>query len=781
MSINNLQAVKDAVDLYNKATDLFNHRLYYNAASIIFNAIDNYNSMNPDKYCVCRYIVILFRLGALSKKSKINKEYINVSLFEKYINALNVNNYTDVILFYRGFCSRVKKDNDTAIKIFNEAIDLIKNNETSEGELLDIIYNALGATQMVDRKYNDAMNSFNNSITNLDNKRNFPNPYNNLGDAYTILRMYSKAEEEYKRAINAAEEWAEPHDGLGNLFKQANEKNDEKAIGQYNMAIKKSNAAYLKHGRESSDWAQPYHKLGDIYYEQKKYIDANRMYKNAIKRYKKNECEKEYKFYLSEIIKKQDFIKKVSKIKGEKFNDINDRIIHEVVINTREYDSEIVRKKKKQSAFYYHGYHLESEHEFTFEVLRKWNSFTPIINSSSKGGGYFIKYKPIIKNESSIKNELEPIGIVIDPGFDFIDNFIEAGHHFKEIDYVMITHAHNDHTADIESILNVLTKYNDNLKGSKDDIIAGSIRAHTMKYENISIGKNIDDELEKIIEQKFNEERKKITFYFTRSVYAKYAGFFELKDKTHYRIKIVDSELANEIQFQNKKEIINNLSVSVIKAKHNDVVSDDTSVGFCFKINNFALICTGDTGFFDDNETGCSGIKESYEKLQDELKERKINNVILVANIGGFQNSEENYLPESEENEKKEREKYYYKNHLGRIEIAHLVNIIEPKVCIISEFGEEYNNFRKNIADVFTNAFNKTNYKTIFIPADIGLKITSDLNVNVVSEMDENNNIKNYKYVEYKMVDTNEKNGKIDYFLKDEFDKNAIEDCMNKN
>lgn len=86
-----------------------------------------------------------------------------------------------------------------------------------------------------------------------------------------------------------------------------------------------------------------------------------------------------------------------------------------------------------------------------FQVLRRWNSYTPIINSR-RGGGYFLR--------------VDGVGIVIDPGFNFIKNYRESGNYFRDIDIVLISHAHDDHTADMESILNLQYRFNKQLKNT---------------------------------------------------------------------------------------------------------------------------------------------------------------------------------------------------------------------------------------------------------------------------------------------------------------------------
>jgi ribonuclease BN (tRNA processing enzyme) len=55
-----------------------------------------------------------------------------------------------------------------------------------------------------------------------------------------------------------------------------------------------------------------------------------------------------------------------------------------------------------------------------------------------RGGGYFLKW--------------QGKGIVVDPGFDFLRNFHDAGYHGREIDAVIVTHNHADHNDDLRSI-----------------------------------------------------------------------------------------------------------------------------------------------------------------------------------------------------------------------------------------------------------------------------------------------------------------------------------------
>jgi glyoxylase-like metal-dependent hydrolase (beta-lactamase superfamily II) len=94
-----------------------------------------------------------------------------------------------------------------------------------------------------------------------------------------------------------------------------------------------------------------------------------------------------------------------------------------------------------------------------FLCMQRWNSYTPMIDAGraheSKGGGYFIK--------------TSKIGIVIDPGFNFIENFINLGYSFNDITHIVISHSHNDHTTDLETLLTLLHQYNKAILGNNDD------------------------------------------------------------------------------------------------------------------------------------------------------------------------------------------------------------------------------------------------------------------------------------------------------------------------
>lgn len=75
-------------------------------------------------------------------------------------------------------------------------------------------------------------------------------------------------------------------------------------------------------------------------------------------------------------------------------------------------------------------------------VLRGWSSSVTLLegvqNRQWVGGGIFVRWKGQ--------------GLVVDPGFDFIDNFHDAGFHICEVHAVAVSHDHPDHNGDLRSL-----------------------------------------------------------------------------------------------------------------------------------------------------------------------------------------------------------------------------------------------------------------------------------------------------------------------------------------
>lgn len=86
-----------------------------------------------------------------------------------------------------------------------------------------------------------------------------------------------------------------------------------------------------------------------------------------------------------------------------------------------------------------------------FVVLRRWQSFNPKIPRAPgmvvPGGGYYLCWRGK--------------GIVIDPGYDFIQNFYDEGFSIEDIDAIVVTHSHPDHDDDLSSLITLVREWND--------------------------------------------------------------------------------------------------------------------------------------------------------------------------------------------------------------------------------------------------------------------------------------------------------------------------------
>lgn len=276
----------------------------------------------------------------------------------------------------------------------------------------------------------------------------------------------------------------------------------------------------------------------------------------------------------------------------------------------------------------------------------------------------------------------------------------------------------------MESILTLLHKYNDLIKGLDDKTREYTILSEIAKKRKIPIEDVLDEEVERVFIK--SKRRKVLDIYMTKSTFKKYSGMFDLFNSNYYNIHIVEDGY--------KKTLTHNTRFGVIAAKHNDILSDRDSVGFIIYFDGVSLIYTGDTGWNPH-------INNAYVNL---YRREKSKYRILVAHLGGFKKYEDNYLLESK------RTSSFYKNHLGRLGLAKLNSTLKPDLCIISEFGEELKESRIDLSEIYQTAF-KDDIK--FIPADIGLKIdVTNKMVQAITDIDVDKKKINYTYVNPKKI-----------------------------
>ncbi|MBF0538520.1 MAG: tetratricopeptide repeat protein [Nitrospirae bacterium] len=514
-----------------------------------------------------------------------------------------------------------------------------------------------GYIKYLKREFDGAIDKFTGALRE---DKDFSYPYHGLASVYRRLGEYNYAIGFYNTVTSLNDDFSQSWEGLGRVYDALGK--DDKAIEHYKESLELD-----------KDNVYVWNVLGALYSRLRRHKEALECFDEALKladKYKDDEDVKTFALNYKTKIETQGSNKDIVKEECKTGSPDEKRSqLVKLLCKTENIEGAMALKEKHFSKFLKAV--SKNKEDLYFQVLRRWNSYTPIIADNyhiSKGGGYFFN--------------VNGFGIVIDPGFNFIENFKGAGHKFTEIDYVFVSHAHNDHTSDIESIITLLYKCN--------NLIKDTLQAEITKNKD----SNFKGVKQEEIEKEFKQRRKVIEFYITKSVYQKYSGMLKLKLSTDYKIHIIDSDFIGEIA---------NVNFKVIEAKHDDIISDRDSVGFVFELEENILIYTGDTGWNEDIE-GEYRLKILDDKNYNGKKK------LLVAHLGGFKDYEWDIATDET--------KAFYKNHLGRLGLVRMLQLLTPDICFISEFGEEVGRSRREIAKIFGEVFPRT----FFFPADIGLK-----------------------------------------------------------
>jgi len=215
-----------------------------------------------------------------------------------------------------------------------------------------------------------------------------------------------------------------------------------------------------------------------------------------------------------------------------------------------DFDAELDKEKKRKRDFF--GATRFAPTVSFLLVGREWNSFTPAVpglNEPSRGGGYFIRHNKT--------------GIVVDPGFDFLEIFAKSGGTLRDIDHIVITHAHNDHTAEFETLLTLLREFN-----------------HRPRNEPA--------------------HQKMACVYLSQGAARKFAGLLQLRDCKYIR-EVVTLNRGRKDNPQVVR-LSDDVSLTVLPAYHDDVITEDYAVGLGFEFRFGEeirrVVLTGDTALF---------------------------------------------------------------------------------------------------------------------------------------------------------------------------------------
>ena len=185
------------------------------------------------------------------------------------------------------------------------------------------------------------------------------------------------------------------------------------------------------------------------------------------------------------------------------------------------------------------------------QVLRLWNSSTPLYSELRRGfGGFYY----LIWNHK---------GIIVDPGLNFVDIFSRQFRTINDIDHVIVTHDHPDHCEGLSNIVTLLHEFNENKR-----------RPHVIR------------------------------FAVSRGTYSKYASLFRKRKLKRYVKKLVPSRT-----FRLSPDI----AVSTIKNKHREISSRSNGVGLKFFLkygtsSTYSFGITSDTGYF-------TGLSNFYDRV----------------------------------------------------------------------------------------------------------------------------------------------------------------------
>ncbi len=280
-------------------------------------------------------------------------------------------------------------------------------------------------------------------------------------------------------------------------------------------------------------------------------------------------------------------------------------------------------------------------------VLRKWNSYTPAIPTGNEdernpGGGYFLWHNGH--------------GTVVDPGYNFIENFSQAGCRLCDIDNVILTHAHNDHTNDFEALRTLLHEFNE--KRKKDE----------------------------------KGPSKKVRFFVNNGSFRKFAGLLDLKEGGF-------SEHLYTLNPGGEFELLGGGRFRVLPAYHDEVFARDQAVGLLFTLDienqPRRILLTSDTGLFPlkqdlpdlvpDTKDAKSEVWHHYLAADGEAID------VMIVHIGSIRDRE------LQQDAARDPATACYPNHLGIIGTSRVIAMCRPRLAVISEFGEEMKQFRVDL------------------------------------------------------------------------------------
>ena len=704
-------------------------------------------------------------------KEKINIAYTYYlksdysSCFESCNEIITINGQNAFIHGLLGALNFAKRDYKTAEILISKALTLDAN--------CAIAYCNKGNYEVIVLKNYEKGLYYIKKALELD--QNFAMTYNALGNYYLYTNNPQLALENFEKALKIFEDYASAYNNIALVYEH-DYQDYSKALSYLNKAIEINVDSSPFYSNRSKLYADKLNRieqgLSDITRaisidskNVQNFITRSRFFSDYYNEYNKALADLDSAKALS--ANSENSMKRYIEVQYQRISGLLSESSHDNMqikqimekIDSSRIERDIRRSRQMFKDFISEKPITIPSDDFEFIVLRRWNSYTPIIsgaNRVSKGGGYFIK--------------LPNCGVVIDPGYNFIDNFKASGFNFYEIDHVIITHAHNDHTADLESILTLLHQYNKSILGDFDpDNESNTIMQEILNEHKGDVKPEDRNRIEELAKKRLacSTRRKRLRIYLSTSTYKKFSSILDLNSESDYDVILINAgdTLALDYPSKSLRDSIpkTELKITAIHAKHNDLISNQDSLGFVIEYHQFNMVYTGDTGF--DKQ-----IEEQYRTIKRKLKHQPI---ILLAHLGGFQEYEKgfDYSKTNENNQE-----FFYKNHLGRLGLARLIELLSPSICLISEFGEEFKKSRIDLTGIYQEVYTET----FFIPMDIGFSINHLYKTKLIDMVDEHQKTLNYGYYDYNTTQFYERNldSSLHFYCKGDFDERDLSSVL---
>jgi ribonuclease BN (tRNA processing enzyme) len=363
------------------------------------------------------------------------------------------------------------------------------------------------------------------------------------------------------------------------------------------------------------------------------------------------------------------------------------------------------------------GEPLVESPNFELISLRRWNSFSPNLGSraaASVGGGYLVR----------LWAKGRYVGIAIDPGYNFLENLFNEGFTIADIDIIVVTHAHPDHTENLTNLFTLLFERNKRMADEARD-------------RNDEISAPLDHRVFLLLTEGVFERYEsmlRVTKTYVRDIVVLKASEWRGSEASGGVIRVwTESDNGNcriELDSNNKSNSMNrdkfHAVIQATRAWHDDQTGHD-SIG--------VVITYWEKN--KDNEEYKVGILGD-SKYHKELYLDYADCSVLVAHLGGliskfyYRSGEESEDIPQEDYEKMIREaEHLYLPGLTRL-ICDLKNQNKNRasknkdfpLLVLSEFGEELRGgLRKDLAKRLASGVHEKDGFLPIVPADVGLRI----------------------------------------------------------